>query len=172
MIKPGTLLIAHPDIEDEFFGCSVILITEHHQTGTVGLIVNKLSKIVLSEAMGLQEWNLDDDMYVGGPVNPQALIMLHTAGWYSSNTMPVDNNLSISSDLLMTEKMHMGNTPEQFRFVSGMANWQPKQLQTEIDKNRWLTMPSSERIIFESRGEKQWKHAVDAYADIAVSQFF
>lgn len=172
MIKPGSVLVAHPDLQDEFFEFSVVLITENHKGGTVGLTLNKMHRSTFSEAMDFQDWPLSEQLYCGGPVNPRALILLHTAGWYSSNTLPVNTDFSISSDLLMTEKMAMGNTPTDYRFISGMSGWKPGQLDEEIQKNRWLTVPATSRILFETSGETQWREAVNAYAEIAVAQYF
>ena len=41
MISPGKILVAHPKLESGLFGKSVILLTEHHDQGTVGFILNK-----------------------------------------------------------------------------------------------------------------------------------
>jgi len=172
MIKPGTLLIAHPDLDDEFFQFSTVLITEDHQQGTTGLCVNKLTDMSLSEAAGLSDWAGTEELYTGGPVNARALIMIHSADWYSSNTMPVTTEFSISSDLLMTEKISTGNEPRDYRFVNGVSSWKPKQLSEEIAQGKWLTMPATEAIVYEYTGETQWKKAINNYAELAVAQYF
>ena len=172
MIKPGTLLIAHPDLDDEFFQFSTVLITEDHQHGTTGLCINKLNDMSLSEAAGLQDWASTEELYTGGPVNARALIMIHSADWYSSNTMPVNTEFSISSDQLMTEKIAMGNDPRNYRFVNGVSSWKPKQLSEEIAQGKWLTMPASEAIVYGYTGETQWKKAINNYAELAVAQYF
>ena len=40
MLAPGKILVAHPNLESGIFAKSVILLTEHHDSGTVGFILN------------------------------------------------------------------------------------------------------------------------------------
>lgn len=172
MIKPGTVLVAHPDLDDDFFAFSLVLISEDHSGGTLGFALNKSSRFDLREAIDCPDWPYNDLLYNGGPVNKTALILIHSSEWYSSNTMPLNTDLSISSDTLMAEKMSMGNTPGQYRFVTGMSGWDRGQLQAEIDRSKWLTIPATDDIVFGNDGETQWRQAVEKYAQLAVSQYF
>lgn len=175
MIKPGTMLIAHPNIEQGLFAKSVILITENHRRGTVGFILNKPSELKLSQVLerhGIDWTTVPNELFTGGPLNQSALIMIHTGEWYSQNTMSFTKNLSISSDNIMMEKVSMGNFPNKFRFVSGLSAWMPGQLDTEIKSQTWLTFEPNEDIIFNYTGSAQWRKAVDVCASQHVAQFF
>ena len=107
MVSPGKILVAHPNLESGLFGKSVILITEAHQTGTVGFIMNKPSPHNLNQIMQERgiSWELGDVLYQGGPLNTSALVMVHTEDFSSSNTMYLPGGLAISSDELMIEKV-------------------------------------------------------------------
>jgi putative transcriptional regulator len=175
-LKPGQLLVAHPDLKDKYFHKTVILITESHEGGTVGLILNKPTLSSVAEVVERDEkteWPFDDTMYQGGPVNTYSLIAIHTAEWYSSNTLNLNDIVSITSDKFMLEKMAMNNLPQNYRFVVGISGWSPGQLEQEMTKsNSWLTCDSNENIIFAYSGPTQWELAIELCARQTMNQFF
>lgn len=175
MIKPGKLLVAHPDISDSYFEKSVILITEHHSQGTTGLVINQKSGNRVSDALSEYDynWPWKDMIYFGGPIDKKSLFLLHTSDFSSSNTLLISSELSMSSDLLMTDKMLQGDVPMHYRFIVGQCSWAPRQLMNEINhENLWLTCNSNNRILFEYTNEKQWKKAIELCAEETMSQFF
>lgn len=174
MIKPGQLLVSSPDQQDENFRHSVVLISEHHSRGTVGFVTNRSSKIPFRSLMSDRgyDWPYDDVLYVGGPVNSSALITLHSPEWYSTNTLQIARGFAISSDEFMMEKISMGNTPQDYRFIGGMSGWAPGQLEREIITRKWLTIPATSDIVFQATGEVAWRHAIEKAAQLATQRYF
>ena len=74
----GQLLIAGPGLLDPNFWRTVVLIVEHSEEGALGLVLNRPSETTVGEAVSELEQllDLDDPLYVGGPVQPSALIVL------------------------------------------------------------------------------------------------
>ena len=74
----GQLLIAGPGLSDTNFWRTVVLIIEHSDDGALGLVLNRPSETTVGEAVSELEALLDDDdpVYIGGPVQPSALIVL------------------------------------------------------------------------------------------------
>src|SRR3954465_15962732 len=70
----GHFLIASPQILDPNFHRAVVLITAHSDEGAVGLILNRCSQATVGEATTALATvtDLDDPVFVGGPVNPVA----------------------------------------------------------------------------------------------------
>ena len=95
----GQLIIAPPNIRQNFWQKSVILITENHARGSMGVIVNKRTKLSVREfsKQVYEECNIPGHMYGGGPVNMQALTLLHTSEWACENTMKINDEISLSS---------------------------------------------------------------------------
>lgn len=170
------LLVAHPNLKDRMFTKSVVLVIEDTPTGSVGLVLNKPSNFSVSQFFRIKQGHdfaSDDTIRCGGPVNSQAISMLHDDGWYSSNTYPLKHGLAVSSDEFMVEKMSMGNTPWRYRFFTGLSTWAPGQLQSEIEHAQsWLTMPADDSIVFEYDSEKQWETAVQQCTHQAVQAWF
>jgi len=50
-IRKGVLLVASPSLEDPNFRQAVVLVVEHGPGGTVCLILNRSTKVLLSEAL-------------------------------------------------------------------------------------------------------------------------
>lgn len=159
-------MVAHPKYADKHHQQHVVFITESTATSTMGLTLNNLSEYNLQKLMQNQgiDWYGPTEVYLGGEYNPNALVMLHSDEWYSSNTMQVDRGLAISSDDLMIEKMEMGNIPEDYRLFVGCKGWEPDELRQELKgpKPKWLLLSRPDSgLIFESSVNNTWKRALE-----------
>lgn len=166
----GKILIAPPSVKGTFWQKTTILLTENHASGSVGLVLNKPSKMSLNEFAKQNNviLNVPGVIHIGGPVNVKALTLLHTNDWVCSNTMQIDNNFSISSSADMLAKMAMGYVPSRWRMFLGLCGWTKGQLQNEIDgippyskNNSWLTATSNENIVFDFDSQTQWTESIE-----------
>lgn len=166
----GKLLIAPPSVKGNFWYKTVILVTEHHQNGSLGLVLNKRSQMTVEEFAAQIHFDMQyqNYLYLGGPVNVKALCMLHSADWSCSNTMRVTNNLAISSAEDLMPKMAMGNCPTNWRMFLGLCGWAPGQLENEIrgrhpfkHETSWLIANPDYNLIFDTDLKEQWTQAVD-----------
>ena len=175
-IRPGSLLIAHPVHADRENNKHVVYITESTSASTMGITLNNISRYDLKELMEQKgiEWYGDREVYIGGEYNPHALVMLHSDEWYSTNTMQVDQNLSISSDGLMVEKMEMGNTPDWYRLFVGCKGWEPTELAHELksSKPKWLLLAHPDPSLIESKHEDTWTLAVMQCSQDLIDNYF
>ena len=175
-IRPGSLLIAHPVHANKENRKHVVYITESTSASTMGLTLNNLSTYdlqVLMDQKGV-DWYGPSEVYLGGEYNNHALIMLHSNEWYSSDTMDVNNNLSLSSDGLMIEKMEMGNTPEWYRLFVGCKGWEPAELGHELKgKNpKWLLLAKPSQVLIELSDNNLWDNAVAEYSQDVFDSYF
>jgi putative transcriptional regulator len=73
----GRLLIASPALVDPNFARTVVLITEHADEGAMGVVLNRPSEIDVADvAPELAEVVNGEPVFIGGPVQPQALVVL------------------------------------------------------------------------------------------------
>jgi|TARA_A100001015_G_scaffold59146_1_gene65209 putative transcriptional regulator len=180
----GKVLIAHPNMpNDNIFSRSVVYIYQDDaQNGTIGLILNKKSNYRISDVCnekGIIFGDMQSKIYKGGPVNQQALILLHTSEWGSTNTTDVRNNLCVSSDDTMLAKIGSGNQPHYWRLFGGMSAWMPGQLDAEMQgrfpfkpENSWLIANLTHNDIFEYTGDKQWQVAFELCSKQMYDQYF
>lgn len=181
MKHAGQLLVAPPIQEDEFWSQSVVILYEESPAAVVGLVLNKPSERTveeLAEHQGLT-YSGEEKIYVGGPVNPAALVMLHTDDWTCSNTMHIKNGLRISSDGTMIQRLCEGDRPKKWRLFLGMSGWTPKQIDAEINgtppytkKASWLVTPVNSNIIFEKDDQTMWKRALNLAIQEATASYF
>ena len=182
MSRVGKLLIANPNFPSESpFAKSVIYIyQDDSKVGTVGLILNKPTGSVsrFCNENGIMFPDTQPTMHSGGPVNPSALILLHTDDWSSSNSIDIGTGLRISSDHNMFLKMSTGNVPLCWRTFFGVSAWRPGQLDKELEsafpyvKNMWLIADATEEVIFDYDSEDQWIKAVDLCSQQTINYFF
>lgn len=181
MKHAGQLLVSPPVQEDEFWAQSVVFLYEESPAAVIGLVLNKPSDRTvqeLAEHQGLTYFG-KEMIYIGGPVNSSALVMLHTDDWTCSNTMHIKNGLRISSDGTMIERLCDGDRPKKWRLFLGMSGWTPKQLDAEINGTppytksaSWLVSPMAADIMFEEDDKTMWKHALDLAIQEATSSYF
>jgi putative transcriptional regulator len=166
----GNLLIAPPAVKGNFWYKTVILVTEDHNQGSIGIVLNKrsqMSVVEFGEQLGF-DIDVPGFVYLGGPVNVKSLSFLHTNDWVSKNTMRVNNGFSISSADDILPRLAAGDHPARWRLFLGMCGWGPNQLQNEIKgiqpskhELSWLTAKYDEELVFGNDNNDQWCSYLD-----------
>lgn len=176
----GKLLVATPVLNHNVvFQQSVVYVYDErpkeHQI--CGVILNKPSQFKISSLGSLKDVPFDPALelkYVhkGGPVSDTSVVLLHTNEWVSSNTLDANNSLSMTSDLLMIEKLATGNEPKGWRMFAGMSVWQPEQLDNEINnQNAWLVCDPTNNSVFDYDEEEQWLKALELCSSQMLSNY-
>ncbi len=148
-------LIAMPHMADPRFTHSLIYLCEHSEDGAMGIVVNQLSGLNLSDIIEQTSPELDvpppvglRPVYNGGPLEVERGFVLHggDAGWEASLDLgPL--RLTTSRDILVD--MAHGIGPEHSLVALGYAGWEPGQLDQELTDNCWLSVPAENRILFQ-----------------------
>src|SRR5512140_3601048 len=90
-LAPG-LLLAMPQLVDPNFTRSVVLMIEHGDKGSFGLVINQPSPIRASELLGSLDmvWRGADEevVWAGGPVSPTTGSLRHEPSGASDPTAP------------------------------------------------------------------------------------
>jgi Putative transcriptional regulator len=73
----GRLLIAQPFMNEPYFGRSVVLLTQHSELGSMGLVLNKPLKLLLHEIVEGVKIEENIPVFCGGPVGAKSLFYLH-----------------------------------------------------------------------------------------------
>jgi len=175
IIREGSILVSHPVYAHKEQRNSIVYVTESTENSTVGITLNQPMTDMRSLMQQKNvDWSWDHPVFRGGDVNANALIMLHSDEWYSSNTMTVGNNLAISSDGLMLEKLDMGNHPHWFKLVLGCRYWEPAELGHVLKgkRPRWLLLPQPSNDLICDKPERMWKHAVAECSQSVFASYF
>src|ERR1700730_5525903 len=100
-IQKGTLLIATPEIDSGIFFRSVILVCEHNDNGSFGLVINKSLELELPEEI-ININNLANHrigIRAGGPVQTNQMMLLHSSDQIPQQTLKICDNVYLGGDL-------------------------------------------------------------------------
>src|SRR5262245_38960868 len=77
-VGKGVLLVASPSLNDPNFRQPVVLIVEHNTEGTLGVVLNRSTNVLLAEALpGLAVLKgTQRRLFSGGPVQPTLVLLL------------------------------------------------------------------------------------------------
>ncbi len=162
----GHFLVAGPRLKDTNFFKSVVLIFEHGDEGAMGVVINRPSSICVTHALGahFKLPQTDDVVYVGGPVEPNALFIVHSADELSDGETPilpglyVDTNADVFEEVV--ERAMCDNDGLPFRVFCGCAGWGPGQLEGELARGDWLTLPADIDFLFDENPYCVWERLV------------
>jgi putative transcriptional regulator len=162
-IEPGKgkLILSEPFLDDFYFGRSVVLLIEHDQDGSFGLIMNKPVPEKFNDLIkGFPDF--DARVYLGGPVQPDHVFVLHTIGNEINGSLEVLDGLFWGGDLeTIREKIRTGSVrPGQIRFYMGYAGWEPNQLNMELERNSWVVTNATSRKILATHHASMWSRFV------------
>jgi putative transcriptional regulator len=154
----GQLLLDNGRLHGSFFHRSVILICQHDAEGAFGLVLNRSTGNKVGEALVANvPDNLKDlSLFLGGPVQPQALSFLHSDSFLPEANVLPNLNLGHSIDALV-EVGEDFSASRQLKVFAGYAGWSPGQLDEEMGRGTWLTHPASLTLVFHAHPEELWK---------------
>lgn len=178
----GQLLVSQPKHTEGHFSKSVILVAQHNDSGAWGVITNRIARTVklkhIMEAAGI-EFDGDEMAYIGGPVEPTRVQVVHTLDWSSSNTLKITDDIGITGDVSVLAAITKGEGPKLYRAGVGLSVWSAGQLDGEqsgvapwTPDHQWLTTPATVDLVLNGIGEEQWQTAIDACVKHRISELF
>lgn len=158
-LKPhrGRVLIAEPLMDEFYFGRSVILLADHNEEGSFGLVMNKPTTTQLNQI--LEDFpSFDATVFIGGPVQTDNLYFIHTLGNEIPESSEILPGLFWGGELeVVREMMALGLINQsQIRFFLGYAGWSPLQIEEELERNAWLVSETTLHTLMKTRPEKLW----------------
>lgn len=149
-------------LRDQNFFKTAVLLIEHGSDGAMGLVINRPSSITVSNALAgqIELPPVEDLVFVGGPVEPAALIILHGASELDPNEPEVLPGLYVASSAEVFERIVSSLNGEgdelQYRVYSGCAGWAPGQLEGELARGDWFVLPGCAEFVFHEDPYTVW----------------
>jgi len=158
----GKLLVARKNEPDPTFATTVILLVRYEKDGTLGLVINRRTKVPIARALeGLSAAKQrSEPVYLGGPVERDTVFALLRA-----NTMP-DGPSHVSGKIyLATAKAHLekalaGSTASDLRVYLGYSGWDKKQLENEVSAGVWDIVSDNADLAFDPEPDTLWSRLV------------
>lgn len=156
----GKLLLASPTLEDPNFARTVVLVAEHTEEGAMGLVLNRPTETTVGDsAPELEELvGAGEPIYVGGPVQPNAVIVL------AAFTDPGAAGLLISDDVgFLSAQLDIAESAavtQRTRIFAGHAGWGPGQLDEELEQEDWIVETPRPDELFASDPDELWSRVL------------
>ncbi len=153
----GQLLLDSGRLQGSCFHRAVLLICQHDAEGAFGLVLNKVMGATVGEVItaDLPAALKANDLFEGGPVQPQALSYLHSDMFLPDANVIPNLNLGHSLD----ELVELGDSfspTQSIKIFAGYAGWSPGQLDDEMKRDTWLTHPASLELVFHPQFSQLW----------------
>jgi len=155
----GSLLIASPALADPNFARTVVLLTEHGDEGAMGVVLNRPSETTVDEvAPELASLVGSEPVFIGGPVQPQALVVLAefddpaAAAW-----LVVADVGFVAAD---TDHDELGEAVRRGRVYAGYSGWDAGQLEGELAEEAWIVEPPLPAELFPDDPAALWNRVL------------
>jgi putative transcriptional regulator len=164
----GQVLIAMPNMPDPKFEQAVLFLCAHSERGAMGLVLNKLvSNITFYDL--LRQLRIRPQtrsipgvpVQFGGPVETGRGFVLHSQDYSAGDaTVKVGSNVGLTATVDVLRAMAEGSGPRSSMLALGYAGWGNGQLETEIQRNGWLTCPADDYLLFGQNLQGKWDYAI------------
>ena len=154
----GRLLVATPELIDPSFRDAVVLLLDHDGDGTLGVILNRPTPILVASVLG--GWSSSAEppevLFEGGPVHKDSALALAEVRQGSVVGDPVSGDpigfRRLFGDVgiidLDTPAEVLGPALHRLRVFAGYAGWSPGQLQDEIEQDSWYVVDGVPEDVF------------------------
>lgn len=148
-----------PQLADPNFEQAVVLMVEHNEAGSMGLVINHRSEMTFrdlaqSQALSIAPSRLKDELYVGGPVEQYRGFVLHDRDAVDERLEVLPGlYLSVTSDVLPAL---LRDSQARLRFLLGYAGWAPGQIERELAAGSWLFTEATRRAVLELAAGDVW----------------
>lgn len=148
----GRLLVARPELLDPNFMGGVILLLDHDEEGTLGVVLNRPTPVSVGSV--LPHWaELVDPpavLFDGGPVSTDSALAIGCVP-QTEGTDPVGFRRlfgPVGMIDLDTPLEVLAPAMTRLRIFAGYAGWGAGQLEAELSEDSWYVVPSTTADVF------------------------
>jgi putative transcriptional regulator len=162
----GQLLVASPQLTEAVFSHTVILIVEHSDQGALGIVINQPFEERTIASL-LKDFGKEDNsvqgkvqVFAGGPMEPGVGFIVHSLDYHRAETQAIDSNIAMTASIEVLRDMGHGKGPKKSLVAFGYAGWGPGQLEVELARHDWVTIPEEPALLFDDDRKKVWDDAM------------
>ncbi|MEV3872383.1 YqgE/AlgH family protein [Streptomyces sp. NPDC049906] len=159
----GRLLVAAPALTDPNFDRAVVLLIDHDEEGSLGVVLNRPTSVGVGEV--LEGWGeltgQPDVVFQGGPVSlDSALALAVIPGGSADDRTPLGWRRvhgAIGLVDLETPPELVAAALGSLRIFAGYAGWGPGQLEDELGEGAWYVVESEPGDVSAPDPERLWR---------------
>ena len=152
----GRLVVAAPSLLDPNFEHTVVYLLDHSDDGALGIVLNRPSDVEVADA--LPRWEPLTTrprlMYIGGPVQPEAVVGLGRSRTQLETIQPVSEGVAVVD--LRADPLALLGDLDDFRLFVGYAGWGKGQLEAEIAEGGWFLVDARPDDVFAGKTDELW----------------
>ena len=151
----GKLLVSSPALVDPNFRKTVVLIAHHDDDGAMGLVLSRPSDVVAAEAVPALEGlpGAEEPVYVGGPVQPEAFMVLADFEDVAQAAAPILDGLGFMPADAEPDDLRIN----RLRLFSGYSGWGSGQLEAELAEASWIVVDALAEDAFADDPDNLWR---------------
>ena len=161
-LSKSMLLVAKPELVDQLYGSTVLVVTPVGADQHVGFIVNRPTELTLGELFPEDgpSQKVVDPVYLGGPLKSARDLRARRAQaeprWpvLRADAGPLCRVDEDTVDrIIRTESNHA-------RFVAGLVVWKRGELSAEIERGAWYVLPPDAHLALRKPSQGLWEELV------------
>lgn len=159
-LRAGCLLVATPRLADPNFERTVVLVLDHDDSGSFGVVLNRPSPVPVADV--LADWQglvaVPPVLFHGGPVaTDSALAVASLPSSDPDDPVGFRRLFDLTGIVdLDTPTELVVDAVDQVRIFAGYAGWGDHQLVAEIEEGSWYLLPRNDGDVFGSSPGDLW----------------
>jgi putative transcriptional regulator len=151
----GKLLVSSPALVDPNFRKTVVLIAHHDDDGALGLVLSRPSDVIAADAVPALDGlpGAGDPIFVGGPVQPDAFIVLAEFDDVSEAAAPIFGDIGFMAAEATPDDLSI----RRLRLFAGYAGWGAGQLELELAEPSWIVVAAERDDAFADDPDELWR---------------
>ena len=157
------ILVAKRQLQDRFYGATILVVRPIGQSQHIGFIVNRPSRVTLGQLFPQHapSHKVPDPVFVGGPITSESILALvQTSKNPGGRSVRISDNLFVVIDGKLVDDV-IEKDPSHARFVAGLVAWRSGELQDEIKRGAWHVLAADSGLVLR-RPEGLWEELVRA----------
>jgi putative transcriptional regulator len=161
----GRLLVAAPMLDDPTFARTVVLLLDHDEEGSLGLVLNRPSHVPVGAVLPPWDGRTTgaDVLFTGGPVADDSALALGMLPGPHDGPEPEGFRRVAGPfglvDLDLDPDEWVG-TLDAIRIYAGYAGWAAGQLEDELDQGSWYVLDGGPSDVFGDDAETLWQRVL------------
>ncbi len=151
----GKLLVSSPALHDPNFRKTVVLIAHHDDEGAMGLVLSRPSEVAAVDAVPALDGlpGAGDPVFVGGPVQPEAFMVLAEFDDVDEAAAPIMDRLGFMPADAEPEDLSIS----RMRLFAGYSGWGEGQLEAELEESSWIVVEAETDDAFANDPDELWR---------------
>ena len=160
-ISEPVVLVAKRQLQDRFYGATILVARPIGNEQHIGFIVNRPTKVTLGQLFPQHgpSQKVVDPVFVGGPINSESIFAL-----VRTSKNPGGRSVRLLEDLFAVVDGNLVDSviekdPSKARFVAGLVAWRTGELKDEVKRGAWFVLDADPNLVLR-KPEGLWEELV------------